>query len=224
MTAMLRTNEALLSRGARGMARGWSVLLILRWLASAGRNRSPEAQKLRHVERGDAYAAKEQYHEAILEYRNVLRLDGSNARAIRQLGLAYYDLGELTQAYGFLLKSQELDLSDVEVRLKLGAIYLLGGKPDEARNEASSVLATQPKNLEALTLLAGAASAPEEVDAAIRLLEGAQPDFGNEAKPRLALGTRYLRKQDQPAAERVFQEAATKDPKSVEAHSALGSE
>src|SRR2546428_13650516 len=93
-------------------ARGWAGLLIMGLLVAAGCSRSPEAQKARYLERGDKYAAREQYREAILEYRNVLKYDSSNARAIRQLGLAHYQLGELGQAYQYLLKAQQLTSDD----------------------------------------------------------------------------------------------------------------
>ncbi len=207
-----------MSRIARGL-----TLVLIPVLIATGCARSPEAKKARYLERGDRYVAREKYREAILEYRNVLRIDQNNARAIRQLGLAHYQLGDAAQAYAFLLKSQELDPNDLEVRLKLGAIYVLGRKPDEARQEANFVLGKEPRNLEALALLAGSATSPEEVADAIQRLEAAQADFGNQAKPRIALATLYLRKQDPAAAERVLQEAVAKDPKSVEAHTALAS-
>src|SRR4030095_247612 len=105
-----------------------AVLVVVGLLAMAGCSRSPEAQKARHLERGDKYAAREQYREAILEYRNVLRLEPANARAMKQLGLFYNQLGEYAQALRFLLKAQELTPDDSEVRLKLGGVYLLGGK------------------------------------------------------------------------------------------------
>src|SRR5882724_10521257 len=120
--------------------RAWAGLLVVGLLVVAGCSRSPEAQKARHLERGDKYAAREQDKEAILEYRNVLRLDPANARAMRQLGLLHYHLGELGYAYRYLLKAQELTPNDLDVRLKLGAIYLLGGKIEEARQEAKFVL------------------------------------------------------------------------------------
>src|SRR5437879_6487547 len=83
-------------------------------------------------DRDDKYDAQEQYQEAILEYRNVLRIDPANERAIRQLGLAHYQLGELGQAFRYLLKAEELAPDNPEVRLKLGTIYFLGGQADEA--------------------------------------------------------------------------------------------
>ena len=46
--------------------RGWTCLLVVGLLVVAGCSRSPEAKKARHLERGDKYAAQEQYQEAIL--------------------------------------------------------------------------------------------------------------------------------------------------------------
>src|SRR5882724_13061741 len=203
--------------------RGWTLLLVVGLLIVAGCSRSPEAQKARHLERGDKYAAREQYREAILEYRNVLRLEPANARATKQLGLLHHQLVEFAQAFRFLLKAQELTPDDSEVRLKLGGIYLLAEKRGEAREEAVSVLTKEPNNVDALALLADTSITPEQVDATIRRIEGALATVGDRAKPHLALGILYLRKQDQVRAERAFQEAVAREPKSVEAHSLLGS-
>ena len=202
--------------------RGWTFLLIVGLVVLTACSRSPEAKKARYLERGDKYVAHEQYREAILEYRNVLRLDPNDARANRQLGLSYYQLGELGQAFPYLLKTEKLAPDALDVRLKLGTIYLRGGKADEARREVTFVLEKEPKNLDALALLAGLAATPEAVDAAIQRLETAKADLGDRARLHLSLGFLYLRKQDVAGAERAFQEAVAKEPKSVEAHLALG--
>src|SRR5882672_7092409 len=133
-----------------GRVHGCITLLILTLLVVAGCSRSPEAEKARHLERGDKYAAQEQYQEAILEYRNVLRIDPANERAIKQLGLAHYQLGELGQAFRYLLKAEELAPDAPDVRAKLARIYYLGGNADEARRELTFVLEKEPKNLEGL--------------------------------------------------------------------------
>jgi len=106
---------------------GWAALLLVGLVLVAGCSRSPEAQKARHLERGDKFIEREQYREAILEYRNVLKFDPANARAIKQLGLAHYHLGEMAQAFRYLLKTQEFTPDDLDIRLKLGGIYYLGG-------------------------------------------------------------------------------------------------
>jgi tetratricopeptide (TPR) repeat protein len=189
---------------------------------SAGCARSPEAKKARHLERGDRYFKQEQFREAVIEYRNALRIESNNPQAIRQLGLAHYELGQLNQAFRFLLKAQELEPDNSQLALKLATIYLLAGKADDAQGAADRVLQREPKNLEALILSAGAANSPEEVEEAIRRLEGARGDFDSRARYHLALANLYGRRKDPAAAERAFQTALVREPNSADAHLQLG--
>src|SRR5438128_11999411 len=108
-----------------GAARASIFLLLAVLVAMAGCSRSPEAKKARHLDRGDRYFAREQYQEAVIEYANVLRIDRTNTRAIQQLAFSHYQLGELGRAYPYLVKLQELDPENTDIRLKLGTIYLL---------------------------------------------------------------------------------------------------
>src|SRR5713226_5015820 len=133
-----------------------AVLLTL----TTGCSRSPEAKKARYLERGDRYFQRQQYREAVLEYRNALRIDGNNPQAVRQLALAHYQLGEVAQSFRFLLKAQELEPDNAEIPLKLATVYLLAGKPEEARQQADRILQKEPKSLEALIISAGAATTP----------------------------------------------------------------
>jgi len=56
---------------------------------------SPEAKKARHRERATSYFEKGQYHEALIEYKNVAQLDPKDADAHYQLALTYLKLGGL---------------------------------------------------------------------------------------------------------------------------------
>jgi len=199
-----------------------AVLLVVGLLLVAGCSRSPEAQKIRHLERGDRNAAREQYQDAILEYRNVLRFEPRNQRALTQLGVLLYQLGELAQAFPYLLKAEELAPDASDIRLKLGTIYLFGGEAEKARREITFVLQREPENLDGLALLAAMAATPEEVNAAIQRLESARGDLGNRPKLHLALGILYLRKTDMASAERSLMEALAGAPKFAEAHLKLG--
>src|SRR2546425_5850410 len=203
------------------LVRPWIILLLGILVVATACARSPEAKKARHLERGDKYFAKAQYREALIEYANVVRIDGSNIRAIRQLAVAHYQLGEIGQAFPYLVKSQEVDPGDPEVRLKLGSIYLVARQPAEARQQVAAVLGTDPKNFEALLLWAGTAITPQEVDAAIQRLEEARADYGDKARLHVALAALYVRKREAAKAERALQEAVAKEPKSLEAHTAL---
>ena len=79
------------------------VLLLVSLVSAAGCARSPEAKKARHLERGDKYFARGHYREAVIEYWNVLRFERNNPHAIRQLGLAHYEVGQPAQAFRYLL-------------------------------------------------------------------------------------------------------------------------
>src|SRR5438128_1484380 len=102
------------------------LITILALASSPGCRRSPEARKAHYLARADRYFADEHYHEAIIEYLNVLRIDPTNTQALRKAGLAHFELGELGQSYQFLLRSQQLDPADIDARLKLATIYLAG--------------------------------------------------------------------------------------------------
>ncbi len=207
---------------ANGLRSGALLIMVMMALL-AGCARSPEAKKARHLERGDRYFQQEKYREAVLEYRNVLRIDTGNAQAIRQLGLAHYQLGEMGQAGRYLLRTQELEPENLEARLKLGTLYLLGGRAEEAVREAEFVLERDQTSLEGLALLAGGAKTPQQVEAAVRRLEGARAVLSERARFHLALGGLYLQKGDSAAAERAFLEAAAREPKAAEPHLALAS-
>src|SRR2546426_10982749 len=203
-------------------ARAGIALLISVLIVMTACSRSPQAKKTQHLERGDKYFVKAQFREAIIEYKNVVQFDGKNARAYRQIALAHYQLGELAQAFPYLVKLQELDPEDQDAQLKLATIYLAARQPAKAREQAEMVLAKDPKNFEALLLWADMAGTPQEVDAAIRRLEEARAQYGDKARLYTRVGALYLKKNDMVKAERALQEAVAKEPKSVEAHTWLG--
>src|SRR5438046_537923 len=146
-------------------------------LVGSGCARSPEAKKARHLERGEKYFARKDYKDAVIEYKNVLRLEPANEVAIRKLGLAHYQSGELQEAFPYLRKAAELDPQNEDVRLKLATVYLVARRPDDARTHATKVLDQDAKNFDALMLLVDSATRPADVDAALSRFEQVQATF-----------------------------------------------
>lgn len=177
--------------------------------------------KARYLERGDRYFQKAQYREAVLEYQNAFRIDNKDARTNRQLGLALSQSGEVSRAYLYLLRASEANPADTDVNLKLGTIYLLAGKTEDARARADIVLEKDPGHLEALVLLANASSSPQDVETTLRRVLQQREALRGKADLHMALGLLYLRKKDMAEAEREFQEAVRLEPQSVEGHLAL---
>ncbi len=115
-----------------------------------------------------------------------------------------------------------MEPAKLNVRLKLATIFALAEDREKARDEALFVLGQDPKNLEALTILAGAARTREDVDAAVERLEAVRTELGNRAQVHLALAMLYERRGDGGAAERAYLDAVKADPKAPESHISLG--
>ena len=60
------------------------------------------------------------------EYQDILQFAPNDPMAVRQLGIIYYDQGQIRQAYPLLKQSAELRPDDLEVQLKLG--HALSGR------------------------------------------------------------------------------------------------
>src|SRR4030095_2764247 len=56
-----------------------------------------QAKKAAHMQRGEAYVAKEKYEEDIIEFSNAVKLDPQDATHHYQLALAYLKQGGLPQ-------------------------------------------------------------------------------------------------------------------------------
>src|SRR5207244_9050019 len=99
------------------LARICIILLLSVFVVATGCARSPDAKKARHLERGDKYFSRAQYREAVIEYANVLQVDRANPRAIRQLAIAHYQLGQIGQAFPYLIKQYALASTRIVSRL-----------------------------------------------------------------------------------------------------------
>jgi putative PEP-CTERM system TPR-repeat lipoprotein len=198
----------------------WAVVLVA-VLAGSGCGMVKDFRKNRHLKAAERYVAEKKYKEATIEYRNALRFEPENLDAVRKLGLAYYDNGQLGEAFPPLRRYHDKNPGDLEVRQKLGTIYLMGRSNDKAREQAEAILAQKPQDLDALLLIAESADSPEEIKDAIGRLEQNRAALGDPDRVARALGVLYARNQDVPRAEAEFKAAVSAKPDSPEAHLAL---
>ena len=179
---------------------------------------TPDAKRARHLSRGDEYFGQGRYKESLIEYQNVLRFNASDSRAIERMGFAYHNLGDFRRAYPFLLKARQANPDDVNVTMKLAAIYLLAGKLGEARELAGSVLEKDPNSLEALQVVAVAARRQNEIAEAAAGFEAARPALEARAGYHLSLAELSMKTRDFDKAEGQLKDALERDTKSVQAH------
>jgi tetratricopeptide (TPR) repeat protein len=174
---------------------------------------SSKATAARHLQRANRYFDAGQYDRAEVEYINVLRNDPQNAGAFGRLGIIYFDEGRYQSAAPFLFRANQLETNNLELRLRLGSIYLAMGKPKEARAEAGIVLARDPQDKDAPLLLAETSITQKDIADARQQLQKLSQG-GDKAAIEVALGTLSLQEHDYKTAAADFQRAQALDPKS----------
>jgi tetratricopeptide (TPR) repeat protein len=194
-------------------------------LAFGGCSQSPEAKKAKHMERGVNYFQNAKYHEAVIEFKNVVQIDPKDADGHYRLGLTYLKFGDiphLQAALGELSKTVELDASNRDAQLKLGELYLLAREPAKARERADIILASAPQDLQGLILRGQSLIRGNEFDQGIAELKKAIKLDPQKIRTYLDLASAYMQKKDPATAEAILQQALTVDPGSTDVRVALG--
>ncbi len=194
------------SRARRLLAGSARLLLVLVAVVAIGCQ--DDASRLAgHAERGAAYLEEEQWTEAVLEFRNMLKIDPNDAAAHWGLAQALLGQKDLRKAYWELQETTRLDPANTEAHLRYGQFLLFGGETEqlEAVERADTVIALEPENADALVLKGRALMAlkrEEEAGEALRRAVEAAPD-----KPRpILLLAEYERRQGRvDEAEALFE-------------------
>ncbi len=102
----------------------------------------------------DKLYAAGNFQEALLEYRNALKLDPQNS--LHTLGMAecLNQLNRLTEAHDYFEKTVLLDPLQPQANLQLGKNYYSIGDHDKAQKHAEKVIQFDPQNIEAHLLRA----------------------------------------------------------------------
>ena len=180
---------------------------------------SSERKKTGLLKRAHRYFESGEFDKAKIEYLNILKIDPRNARAIRQLGVIWYEQGAPLNAAPFLLAAKDLIPDDLEVRLKLAFIDLAVGQFADAKKEALAILDRSPADSRSLLVLIDSSRSQRELDEAEQRVRSL--NAGDKGGFYLGLAALFLRKRDLPSAEREVKQALLLDPTSIEAHLAL---
>jgi tetratricopeptide (TPR) repeat protein len=170
----------------------------------------------RHADQGDLLFKDRKYREAVAEYVKAIRFSADDPHILRQLGLAHFNLGEPRDAFTYLTKSEVLKPGDPEVRISLGRIYLANRRPDEAVREAKLVLASDPRNADALELLASAYLGQNDPAKATETYRRLVELFPRSAERHYALGVSLMVGQQTSEARKELETALALAPDQVE--------
>ncbi len=103
----------------------------------------------KHLVKADALRIKNYFWEAIDEYYNVLRINGSNFEALKGLGLAYKQIGYVKNAINAFNKAKKINSFDKQLYFEAGCCYCIDHKFCCAVKEYKKALKISPDFLEA---------------------------------------------------------------------------
>ena len=195
-----------------------TITLILAATLIAGCTK--EAKKNRLLNEADRYFQAGNYDKARVAYLNVLRLDPQNASAFERVGAMWQDDAAPLRAVAFLIKASELDPKNVQNRVRLARCYMAMGRLADATKEALKVLEQAPDNGDALIILTEAARSKEAIEAAQEQLQKFPKK--DEVSFHLATANLFSSTGNLAATGNALQHALTVDPKSSQAHLAMG--
>jgi tetratricopeptide (TPR) repeat protein len=197
------------------------MLVVVVALSAAACLESPEEARVRHLQRGNDYAADKKLDEAIIEYRNAIQSDPQFGEARYRLGLAYLEAGNLELAYWELVRAADLLPESVDAQMRAGNLLLAGRQFEEARARADRALAVDPKHVEAQILRANAIGGLKDLDTAVREVEEAIRMDPEHANAYTNLGAIQFARGNTAEAEAAFSKALATNPASIAAHLAL---
>ena len=188
---------------------------------------TPEKAKAQHVARGQALLKDKKFQEASLEFRNALQIDDKLADAHWGLANSYEGLQRYQEAFEEMKQVVALDANNLDVRVRLGNYYLMGGKQDpaaisEAEMLAKAVLQKDPNHIEGHILMGSVLFAQEHKPEAFAELNRAIELNPQRVESYLSMARFYALTNDNVTADATFHRAIAVNGASALAHYEYG--
>ena len=184
-------------------------------------SRDPQARARKYVASGDAYAAKQQPNQALIEYKRAVQAKPDWPDAHHKLAKAYDAQGDLANAYREYARAADLEPSNIDAQMHAGTLLLTAGEFDAARTRAELALKAAPDNAQANILLGNALAGLNDTSRAIKQIEQAISLDPSYAPAWTALGAVQFLGGSREGAGDAFRKAVELAPQSVDARLAL---
>ena len=160
---------------------------------------------LKQLEQAAALIADNRAADAEKELISILRLAPREPAALNLLGTVRAQQGRHREAEALFLRAIRGDRKYVSPHINLAHLYRLMGQPGKAIAELKQVLLLDPKNVEALDILARLLLSRGEIEQGIAALEQAQKSLPLSAALLVLLGDALLKKGDTARAQVQYQ-------------------
>jgi tetratricopeptide (TPR) repeat protein len=211
----------------RGKLYTFPLLILIVAAVLIGACTTPEKAKARHVALGQQLLKDKKFQEAGLEFRSALQIDDRMGDAHWGLANAYEGLQRYQEAFEEMKQAAELDANNLDVRIKLGNYYVMGGRQSsaaisEAERLAKEVLQKDPNNIEGHILMSSVLFAQDHKPEAFKELNRAVELNPQRVESYLALARFYALTHDMATADATFKRAIGVNNSSALAHYEFG--
>jgi len=162
-----------------------------------------------HYFKGMKYYEKENYNDALKDFKYAAQLDPYNGRILHALGTTYYHLDIQDEAQKVLQKTK-FYFNDRNIFRNLGLSYMQSGNYREAEKEFKHSIYLDPKFMDAYADLAYLYAIQKDYDKAIvewnKILE-IDPDFSEKYNVLYFMGMAYQKKEMPDEALEYFLQA-----------------
>ena len=180
----------------------------------------PAVRKARHVEQGKAYMAEGKTADAIIEFRNALKIDARHGEARYELARALDQTGNPAAAREYV-RAADLLTDRPEVQVKAAEVLLQTQQFELARKYADQALKVDPRSVNGLIVRAYALAGLQDVGGAVQELQKAMDTAPGDYRPHVSLGAVQALSGHARDAEAAFRRAVETDPSSIQAQLAL---
>lgn len=161
---------------------------------------SREQRADNYAKSGADYLSQKNYSKARVEFLNAIQLKNDNVKAWR--GLATIDEHDhnLQSLVRDLSRVTEIDNKDVDARVRLARLYLVGGAPNKALKLVDAATQLQPKNASILALKAAVLYRLKDTQRAAKEADDALALDPHNADALVVIATRQFIEGDPAAA------------------------
>ena len=184
--------------GSRG--RGLKLLLAASALAFAAACSSPEERVERFSAEGMEYLEAGEIGKANIQFRKALQINEEHVPSLKGLARIAEDRQDFQAMFSVLQRIIRLDPTQLDARVDLGKIYLLGDDETAALEEAETVLEADGDNNDALALKAAVQLRLGDTEGAVELARRVVERQPDHAEAVTVLVTERAAAQDMEAA------------------------
>jgi predicted Zn-dependent protease len=180
-----------------------------------------EARKARHLEKGQAFFAADNFDKARVEFRNALQIAPNDSEARYENGLVDEKLGNPREAAQFYQGAIDVNADNVPARTALGRLYLFSGAADKALDVIKPGLLKHPEDAGLLTVRAAAQVQLKDSDGALQDAQHAVQLAPTSEDAVAVLAGIYKSREEPEKARALLEDSIKRIPNTVDLRLAL---